>query len=242
VLETTQVLLLSIIDCTFKRDYSQLDSISSIPVSPRSAVLKPKESISRKAAGLASWVVSVPPSLSDTGKRSQRFFRTKNEAQNMCEDLKFRRFKFGHSLRNMTPELIAEASEAGDILAPFNISLLTAVRAFVADYQASHASVSLQALFAMFIEEKHDRHPSYLAQLRMTLRRMPQLQEKMVSDIDHHEIEAILRPLSPRAQPAHEVFKSRVQVRNQERLPDRKPDCSAGLRSATETRGADGPG
>ena len=80
----------------------------------------------------------------------------------------------------MTPELIAQASEAADILALFNIRLLAAVRAFVADYEASHASVSLQALFAMFIEEKHDRHPSYLGQLRMTLRRMPQLQEKMV--------------------------------------------------------------
>jgi integrase len=168
-------------------------------MSPRSAGLKPKESVSRKAAGLASWVVSVPPAISDTGKRSQRFFRTKSEAQVMCEDLKFRRFKFGHSLRSMTPELIAEASEAYDILAPLKVGLLDAVRAFVTDHQARHSSVTLQTLFIAYIEEKADRHPRYLEQLRMTLNRMPQLQERMVSDIGHREIDEILRPLSPGA-------------------------------------------
>ncbi len=145
------------------------------------------------------WVVNVPAVLSDTGKRRQLFFEKKGGAQALCEELKIRQEIFGRSLSYMTPARIAEAGEAYKILAPLKASLLDAARAFVVAHQARHASVTFLTLFNEFLEAKHDRHPRYLQELRITLNRMPEIHDRIVSDIAPREIEAILRPLTPGA-------------------------------------------
>jgi integrase len=145
------------------------------------------------------WIVNVPPALSDTGKRRQIFFEHKGEAQSACEVLKIRRDNFAHSLNWLTPSRIAEAGEAFEILEPLGIGLLDAVRHFVAEHTARTTSVTFRTLFEMYLAEKSDRHPRYLSQLKFTLKRMPTLHDRMVSDISHREIEDILRPLSPGA-------------------------------------------
>ena len=118
----------------------------------------------------------------------------------MCEELKIRRDNFGHSLSTMTPARIAEASEAFKILAPIKVGLLDAVRAFAHQHIARNSSVTFHTLFTLYLGEKHDRHPKYLQELRFTLRRMPELQERLVSDISHREIEAIF--VHPLREPA----------------------------------------
>jgi integrase len=153
----------------------------------RSPKLKPAYLASRN-----SWVVNVPVSLSDTGKRRQLFFDTKGEATAACEQLKTRRDNFGVSLTAMTPARIAEAGEAFNILAPLKISLLDAVREFAATHKARSESITFRALFDMVIEAKRDRHPRYLQQLQMMRDRMPQLHNRIVSDITSREIETII--------------------------------------------------
>src|SRR6202140_3647297 len=108
----------------------------------RSPKLKPAYLASRN-----SWVVNVPVSLSDTGKRRQLFFDTKGEATAACEQLKTRRDNFGVSLSAMTPARIAEAGEAFNILRPLNFSLLDAVREFAASHKPREASIPFRALF-----------------------------------------------------------------------------------------------
>jgi len=153
----------------------------------KQARLKPRFLASRN-----SYVVNVPASLSNTGKRRQLFFEKKGEALAVCEQLKARRDNFGISLTAMTPARIAEAGEAFKILAPLNISLLDAVREFATTYKAREASITFHALFDMVLKAKRDRHPRYLQQMAMMRDRMPQLHDRIVSDITSREIEAVI--------------------------------------------------
>ncbi len=146
-----------------------------------------------------SWSVNVPASLSDTGKRRQLFFDTKGEAQTECEKLKARKDNFGVSLTAMTPARIAEAGEAYKLLDPLNVTLLDAVRLYVAGHNRRTASVTFLDLFNMFLDAKKDRNPAYLKELRVTRDRMPELHGLLVCDIGTKELDPILNAMTPGA-------------------------------------------
>jgi hypothetical protein len=73
----------------------------------RSATLNPTKIKSREEKGLSAWCVSIPPELSESGKRQRLFFVTKGEAAAECEKLKARKDNFGISLTTLTPARIA---------------------------------------------------------------------------------------------------------------------------------------
>jgi hypothetical protein len=54
-------------------------------------------------------MLSVPPELSETGKRQQLFFATKREAETASEQLKTRRRNFGETLTNLSSVRLTEA-------------------------------------------------------------------------------------------------------------------------------------
>jgi integrase len=148
-----------------------------------------------------SWAVNVPASLSDTGKRRQLFFPTKSDANVACEKLRTRKDNFGISLTAITPARIAEAGEALKLLEPIGVSLLDAVRDYVAGYKRRNESISFEALFNLFLEAKADRNPAYLHELRVTRDRdeMRNLHDRLVCDIGPRDLEPILNTMTPGA-------------------------------------------
>src|SRR5207253_2389810 len=83
---------------------------------PKEARLKPAFRKSRAEKGQSPWMLSIPPDLSDNGKRIQKFFPTKREAETAAEVIRTRRDNFGNSLASMSPEKIAQAAEAFGII------------------------------------------------------------------------------------------------------------------------------
>lgn len=164
----------------------------------RSATLKPKFRANRASP----WCVNVPGELSATGRRQELFFATKLEASAECEKLKARKDNFGISLNTMTPARIAAAAEAYNLLDPLELSLLDAVRNYIAGHQQRTASVAFVVLFNAYLEAKKDRNPVYLRELRITRDRMPQLHDRIVSDIASEDLEPILNALPPAARNA----------------------------------------
>jgi integrase len=163
---------------------------------PRSSSLKPVFRQERANKGIAPWCVNVPAALSATGKRQQLFFATQAEAKTQCNALKVRRSNFGDSLGTMTPARIAKAAEAYQLLAPFSIDLLDAVRSHVASVQARTASVTLGEAFDRFMEAKQTKSPKYRQEIRLAKATFAPLLEKMVCDVGHAVIEPLLSGLS----------------------------------------------
>jgi hypothetical protein len=163
---------------------------------PRTPVLKPKRRESRKGQGLADWVVNVPASLSDTGKRRELFFKREKDASAECEKLKARKDNFGRSLSSLTAARMAEAAEAYKLL-DGTVTLLDAVRGFMAVQRRRHSSVTFLELFNLFLEAKKDRNEQYLRELRVTRNRFPGLHARLVSDISHVELEPLLIEITP---------------------------------------------
>jgi len=160
---------------------------------PRSAILKPAFRKKRDEKGLAAWVVNVPPDLSPTGRRQELFFSTKSDANTECEKLRTRKDNFGISLTAMTPARIAEAGEAFKLLDPIGVSLLDAVRDYVAGHKQRNESISFKGLFDLFLKAKADRNPAYLRELRIARDRMPELHELLVCEISARNLESILK-------------------------------------------------
>jgi integrase len=159
---------------------------------PRTAILKPARRDTRAAKGLAAWAVNVPPELSPTGKRQELFFPTRGEAAIECEKLKARKDNFGISLATMTPQRIAEASEAYKLLDQHEVGLLDCVRDYVAILAQRKSSVSLGEAFSAFAELKQSKSPKYRQEIRHVKAKFEALLDRLVCDVQPADLEGIL--------------------------------------------------
>ena len=166
---------------------------------PRASTLKPTEVRSRKARGLAAWCVNIPNELSETGKRRQLFFQTKNEAIGECERLKARRDNFGNSLSAITPARIAEASEVYKLLDERHAgdSLLAIVRQYLAQHDLRSQSVTLSTLFDEYVAARAHRTKKYLAEINKARAPLDGLLTGLVCDLAPAELERDLSKVSP---------------------------------------------
>jgi integrase len=162
----------------------------------RSADLKPSKIKSREKRGLSPWCLSVPPHLSPTGKRQRTFYATKANAELEAEKFKVRKDNFGISLSTLSPARIADASEAYKLLGD-EVSLLEAVKDFMAVHRQRLASITFLDLFNRFIDAKADRNKQYLRELRFTRDRFPTLHSRLASELTHNHLEPLLMAITP---------------------------------------------
>jgi hypothetical protein len=90
----------------------------------------------------------------------------------------------------------AEASEAYKLLGD-KVSLLEAVKGFLAVHQQRSASITFLDLFNRFIDAKVDRNKQYLRELRCTRDRFPMLHSRLASELTYNHLEPLLMAISP---------------------------------------------
>jgi integrase len=163
----------------------------------RRSSLEPKELQSRKAKGLSAWCLNVPAELSDTGKRQQLFFPTKKAAAVKCEELEARRDNFGTSLTLLSSSKITEAAKAYEMLEPYGIGLLEAVKGHLEAHKRRTASVSFLDLCNQYLAAKSGRDERHLKGLRNTRDRFPTLHALLVSEIMHRDLEPLVNAIVP---------------------------------------------
>lgn len=162
---------------------------------PRVATLEPSFIKGRQRP----WMLSIPPDLSETGKRQQLFFLTREETETAAEQIKTRKRNFGNSLTHLTPARINEAGEAFHLLdsAGIRVSLLSLIRESISQHQKRQASTTLEALFGSYIDAHSSKSWHHLAKLKSCQKRFREQGGVLVSDLHHEDFEPELNRLTP---------------------------------------------
>jgi len=88
------------------------------------------------------------------GKRQRFFFKTKDEADTKASQLRIARKNDGVAGISIPEALRVEAIKSAELLQPFGISLLDAVRAYLPHLQAQHRTVEVNSFAAEFLAAK----------------------------------------------------------------------------------------
>jgi integrase len=163
----------------------------------KAATLTPRLNNSLKKAGLRSWVLDVPPTLSWTGKRQRLYFETRKAADARADELRAHRINFGRSLAQLSPAQLSKATEAFSLLEPQEIDLVDAVRGYLQIHAERQGSIPFGQLFEKFVAAKPGRNPDYLRQLRWVQRYFAFLNVQLASDIITRQLEEAVAALSP---------------------------------------------
>src|SRR5437868_5109218 len=144
------------------------------------------------ASGLKKWPwrVNLPANISNSGGRERRFFKTKQLAETFCAQQRTRLENFGRNSSTLTPAQQEQAALAFERLAPYGVTLNTAVADFIQRRKATAQSVTFEELFERFTVSKKNRSAAYLRGLKYTLPRFPGLHGRTVAEIQPQDIEA----------------------------------------------------
>jgi integrase len=158
----------------------------------RRATLLPSRLVS------GQWCVSVPPQISETGKRYRRYFETKARALGFCEELKCRRDNLEDSILTLTPSQIIDAASAFELISDHpNLTLSAIVTEYLELAKRKVVSIPFLDLYNQFIQSKQsERNPAYLKELTWIRDRFPQLHDQLACDVTALELDHILNPLS----------------------------------------------
>lgn len=162
----------------------------------RSMALSAKLSVNHDPARSKPWWVSVPPKLSETGKRQKRFFATKEKAEGEIQRLKVRRENYGTAAKLLTPADEQQASSALRLLreAGLDVQLSVVVGEYIKRKKDRDASKTLSDVWNSFIKapRKKPLGKPYLTSMRFAKEMLEPLHETLVSDITSKQIEDCL--------------------------------------------------
>lgn len=139
------------------------------------------------------WLVNVPPSVSDTGKRQQRYFTTRAKADEFASSLKTGLKEFGERVRTLSPGAMEDAASAMKVLLPWGVSLATAARFYVESHDARSKAPTLSEAWDSAIKTRSGLSERYQKNLRSWRNRLPEyIADKNIVDISPADIAALL--------------------------------------------------
>lgn len=142
------------------------------------------------------YVVNTPASLSETGKRTRRYFATQDEARGACAELRARFLNHGAAAPMLPPGQSDLASRVFKLLAAEGQSaetILDATKSYIERSKADAKSVIFSEAcekFAAFKAKKNT--PKHLADIRRLPQRFADVAGKLVSRVLFSELEAHL--------------------------------------------------
>ena len=96
------------------------------------------------------WRINIPAKFSDTGKRRQFHYPTREKALTAAARLKKEHEIFGTQVTGASPSLVEAAVAAAKLLEPLDVGLLDAVRQFVERENFHRASVTIEKVIEEF--------------------------------------------------------------------------------------------
>jgi integrase len=153
---------------------------------------------------LETWVLNIPESFSETGKRSRKFFKERTDA--LAAEAHYREMKqnYGKSALAMGIGEKGEAAQALELIREFNekfrtdLSLVPLVREALAHHKQKSGSVVFLDLFKRYVEAEEHQHFSHDHKKRFEYlqnhvqQKHLKVGQKMVCDIQREDLEEIL--------------------------------------------------
>src|SRR6266487_4667409 len=144
------------------------------------------------------WRLNVPAALSPHGKRSRRFFPSREKAEGFATKLRTQLTQHGTATRILPPARADSAVRAfamlGEDAAPE--TLLDAVREYLGRHNTRLASVPFEDAFKQFADAQ-PRSASYGQSLRQYHARLSALHGRMLCDITARDIEHAMNDFPP---------------------------------------------
>jgi integrase len=145
------------------------------------------------------WRLNIPATFSPDGKRSRRFFPSRDEAEGFATKLRTQLVQHGTGMRILSPAKADSAVRAfamlgGEDAAPE--TLLDAVREYINRHKRRKASVPFQDAFKHFADAQ-PRSASYAQSLRQFEARLSALHGRMLCDITARDVEAAMKDFPP---------------------------------------------
>ncbi|MCB1129741.1 MAG: tyrosine-type recombinase/integrase [Verrucomicrobiae bacterium] len=103
------------------------------------------------------WKVEIPSRFSQSGKRERVYFPTRDKAKTFATELKEKVAEHGSNSSNIRPSLADDAMLAVQMLKPYGITLLEAVKRIVEIEKAKTASMDVESALAQFLLTKEGR-------------------------------------------------------------------------------------
>ena len=164
----------------------------------RHANFTPKHDPSRNTS---PWWISVPPKLSETGKRQKRFFETKALAEGEIKRLKVRKENHGTAAKLLTPSDEQQAVTAFRLIRDKGITLQLSeiVGDYIARWEQRNASVTLDHAFNEYIKmlRRNGRSEVHIKSLENVQDRFSVIKDKLLADLKASDIECGLEGAAP---------------------------------------------
>jgi integrase len=143
------------------------------------------------------WLLDLPPSLSETGARQRLHFTRKTEAERELSKRLRDKEKHGKNAEHIRPSLVAEAQEAAALLAPWNVSLLAAVKHYVAQRKREATSKPVREAWADYERLKENRSDAHREDIARLGRRLPEGFRKLtVAAVTPDDVKSLLADIT----------------------------------------------
>jgi integrase len=151
----------------------------------------PKFQFRKTASG---WMVNVPATLSESGKRERHFHKTRDEAKEHASSLREKYASHGAGAAAIRPALAEDAARAMEILEQWGLSLTQAAQRVDAEMKKKEASVSFEEAGKAWVESLDGLRDRSIKSYEVTLNRLTAaLSGRVLSTIPAEEIAAAIQ-------------------------------------------------
>jgi integrase len=103
------------------------------------------------------WKVEIPSRFSPSGQRERAYFSTRDKAKKFASNLKERVTEHGSNSSNIRPSVADDATLAVEMLKPYGLTLLEAVKRIVEIEKTKIASMEVKSALSQFLLTKEER-------------------------------------------------------------------------------------
>lgn len=151
----------------------------------------PKFQIKKTSSG---WMVNVPASMTESGKRERHFHKTRDLAKDHAAKLREKLAEHGSGAAAIRPALAEDAAKAYAILEPWGLSLMEAAQRVAKELELQDASITIEEAYEAWFESLDGLRPRSIKSYRLTLTRMmTALPGRLLSTISAEEITGAIK-------------------------------------------------
>lgn len=143
------------------------------------------------------WLVNVPQTVSETGKRIQRYFPTREKATEFAKGLRENYKDFGNQARNLSPGDVEDATKALELLKDHGVNLVSCARFYVVHHDRRAKAPTMGTAMANGIKLRKELSSRYRQSLKNLEKRLPvKFSAKNVVDLTPADVSEALTEMT----------------------------------------------